>query len=193
MNSLFSQSLTREHLPAIARLDTVCFNGLWSQEAYQREMDSPNSDFIGLFRQEASVTSLLAMGCAWAILDEAHITLLGVDPGYRGQGLGQWLLIQLLHVAIARQLSHATLEVRQSNQTAIALYEKFRFQTVGERKKYYTDGETALILWKRGLQELSTQAHLVELGQVVRKKLQQSGWAIVPPPCLPASTLDYVG
>ncbi|MEO1070347.1 MAG: GNAT family N-acetyltransferase, partial [Cyanobacteria bacterium J06638_6] len=40
--------------------------------------------------------NLLGLGCYWAILDEAHITVLAVDPRYQRRGLGQWLLTNLL-------------------------------------------------------------------------------------------------
>ena len=109
--------ITPQMLNAVLELDYLCFGGLWTLEGYQRELDSPNSDLIGLFLP-ISPPSLLGMGCVWAILEEAHITLLAVHPDYQRQGLGQALLLALLSVACDRGLERATLEVRAANAQA---------------------------------------------------------------------------
>lgn len=157
MVCLICRSVRTEDITAVVALDRLCFGGLWSQDAYQRELESPNSDLLVLeITDEADSQSgnkIIGIGCVWSILEEAHITLLGIDPGYRRYGFGQWLLIHLLLLASDRGLTHATLEVRPSNNIAIKLYEKFGFIVAGERRRYYSDGENALILWKRGLQD----------------------------------------
>jgi ribosomal-protein-alanine N-acetyltransferase len=113
----------------------------------------------------------------WAILEEAHITVLAIHPDYQKQGLGQALLLALLVLAWKRGLEWATLEVRASNQAAIALYKKFGFETVGHRRKYYQDtGEDALILWRQGLQRPEFQQTLQIWRQQVRDRLHHSGW-----------------
>jgi [ribosomal protein S18]-alanine N-acetyltransferase len=120
--------------------------------------------------------SLLALGCIWSIADEAHITLLGVHPDYRKQGLGQLMLYALLKAAYRRELQWATLEVRVSNQAAIDLYKKFRFQEVGIRKRYYNNQEDALILWLNGLQNPEFRQILEEWKREISDRLEQSGW-----------------
>ncbi len=148
------KSLTFADLSAILELDQACFGGLWTLEGYQRELDSPNSELLGIFSPVAS-PKLLAMGCFWSILEEAHITILAVHPQYHRQGLGQALLHFLLKTASDRGLERATLEVRASNLAAISLYQKFGFKTAGRRRHYYQDnGEDALVLWLPDLQML---------------------------------------
>ena len=83
---------------------------------------------------------------------QAHITTLAIEPTCQGQKLGQLLLSDLLLCGHQRKLTRATLEVRASNDRAIKLYNKFGFQEAGERKRYYSDGENAHILWKSGLE-----------------------------------------
>ena len=143
MTSLTCQVLTHELLPAVLKLDQICLGGLWTEAGYRREIDSPNSELLVLLAND----QVVGLGCVWAILDEAHITTLAIHPDYHRQRLGQFLLIQLLQAAEHRALTHATLEVRASNQRALTLYQKFGFQTAGRRKRYYKDGEDALILW----------------------------------------------
>lgn len=126
----------------------------------------------------------VALGCLWSILEEAHITLLGVDPAYRRQGLGQFLLYVLLTCAQHRGLERATLEVRVSNQGAIALYEQFGFRRAGCRKHYYSDGEDALILWLNGLHRPEFAQSQQQWWQSIELKLQATGWLVQPDDCL---------
>ncbi len=100
----------------------------------------------------APSVTLLGSGCLWAILEEAHITTLAIEPAYQNQKLGLLLLSDLLICAQNRGLTRATLEVRASNQKALRLYQKFEFKEAGQRKCYYADGENARILWCNHLQ-----------------------------------------
>ena len=143
VTSITCRVLTHELLPAVLALDQICLGGLWTEAGYQREIESPNSDLLVLLANN----QVIGLGCIWAIVDEGHITTLAIHPDYHRQRLGQLLLIQLLQKARQRSLTHATLEVRASNQSALALYQKFGFQTAGRRKRYYKNGEDALILW----------------------------------------------
>jgi [ribosomal protein S18]-alanine N-acetyltransferase len=143
-------------LEQIIALDRLCFGGLWSVDSYQRELVSENSHFLAVTADsglEANMDAIVGFGCFWSILDEAHITLLGIHPEYQGRGLGQLLLCSLLDRARAIEMKRATLEVRASNDRAIHLYEKHGFTVVGRRKKYYQDNdEDGVIMWRGGLQ-----------------------------------------
>lgn len=163
------QQLTAEYLPAVVELDRVCFDGLWTMDGYRRELDSPNSDICTLIyfpefhSPEEMPPSPLVMGvsCMWAIVDEAHITVLGVHPDYRGQGWGQFMLYASLKLAYKRKLHRATLEVAPSNKAALSLYQKFGFREVGRRRGYYQKtGEDGLIFWRGGLQNAEFEKDL---------------------------------
>jgi [ribosomal protein S18]-alanine N-acetyltransferase len=145
-----------DEIESIPILDRLCFGGLWSIDSYRRELTNDRSHFLGVSvtkSLEPETNGLIGFGCFWAILDEAHITLLGIHPRYQRQGLGKLLLSALLDKARTIEMARATLEVRASNQGAIDLYEKYGFQTVGRRKKYYQDNdEDGVIMWRGGLQ-----------------------------------------
>jgi ribosomal-protein-alanine N-acetyltransferase len=122
---------------------------------------------------------LLGLGCYWAILEEAHITLLAIDPAYQRQGLGQALLYALMVSAQARRLERATLEVRVSNHSALSLYQKFDFREAGRRPRYYPDnGEDALILWRGGIQTPAFSERLTVWQQQVCDRLASAGWQL---------------
>ncbi len=179
MTSLLKlERLTVEFLPAVLDLDQQCFNGLWTLEGYKRELDSPNSDLVILVDDNAS-PSVVGLGCLWAILDEAHITIVAVHPSYQGQGLGQTILFSLLQLAYQRGLERATLEVRISNQSAINLYQKFDFREAGRRKRYYPDtGEDASILWRGGLQHPHFPDLLMTWQTQIYDRLAQYNWTL---------------
>ncbi|MGI0485659.1 ribosomal protein S18-alanine N-acetyltransferase [Pantanalinema rosaneae CENA516] len=174
--------LTSERLPAALDLDRQCFGGLWTLDGYHRELDSPNSDLLILLPSPSSPPlhpPILGLGCSWAIVDEAHITLVGIHPQYQRQGLGQVMLIALLQAAQIRGLKRSTLEVRASNQSAIALYSKFGFQEAGRRRRYYEDtGEDALVLWRSGLQSPDFPTTLITWRQQVQERLTSHDWQI---------------
>lgn len=192
--------LTSELLSAALELDQLCFGGLWTIEGYRRELNSPNSDLLGLVIKPAPESRkikeskkrkeklaliapysplLIGIGCQWAILEEAHITLIGIHPEYQGKGLGQTMFHALLKAAVARQMQRATLEVRASNQRAIAMYKKFGFREVGRRHRYYQDtNEDALIMWLNGLQQPEFGQLLESYESLCRERLAKSGWYI---------------
>jgi ribosomal-protein-alanine N-acetyltransferase len=131
MNSLhpiYLNEIDNSFLPQLRAIDCACLNNFWSLEAYQREIDNPSSYVLGLINDNHE---LLGFGCLWSILEEAHITVLAVRPEYQGQGLGKALVWGLLNQARDRQLEWATLEVRDTNAAAIALYQSFDFQEIG--------------------------------------------------------------
>lgn len=68
---------------------------------------------------------------------EAHILNLCVDPNYRAHGYGERLLDQILLQARSADVREIFLEVRPSNQTALALYLKKGFHQVANRPAYY--------------------------------------------------------
>jgi len=198
--------LAPEHLPCAVELDRLCFGGLWASEGYRRELDSPNSDLLGLWTWETDdcesgqnragqgapplqiragtgapplqiSPTLIGVGCLWAILEEAHIIMLAIHPSFQRQGLGQALLLALLKSACDRQLERSTLEVRSSNLAAVDLYKKFGFKEAGRRKRYYEDtGEDALVMWRSGLEKPEFQQHLAVEKVQICDRLNQKKW-----------------
>jgi ribosomal-protein-alanine N-acetyltransferase len=187
---------TTKELEELAELDRICFGKLWTKEGYQRELASPNSLLLilSLLKKEIEkeddiekYTSpsfnlqfqIIGIACFWSIVEEAHITLLGIHPDYRGQSLGQLLLYTLLDKAVERKLERATLEVRASNQAALGLYQKFGFQVAGRRKGYYQlTGEDALIMWRGGLAEEAFKCNLASWSQQIFVNLERGNWRL---------------
>ena len=100
----------------------------------------------------------------WLMVDQAHIVAIAVREQYRRQGLGELLLSESVEMALANGQESVTLEVRRSNESAQALYEKYRFLKVGVRRRYYTDNkEDALIMTTPPINTDSYAEHLAYL------------------------------
>ena len=163
-----------EEIPEVLALDNLCFNGIWSEDGYRREIYSDKSSLLTLSIEDNAESQIIGIGCLWSIVEEAHITLLGINPNYHRQSLGSFLLHSLLQDAVNRQLERATLEVVTSNQVAINLYEKFGFKVAGTRKNYYPKtGEDALILWRNGIDKPEFAKELADRGKRIRDRISQ--------------------
>ena len=174
MKLLRINSAIAEELPEILALDQLCFNGIWSEDGYRREINSDKSSLLTLSIVNNSELQIIGIGCLWSILEEAHITLLGIHPDYHRQSLGSLLLHTLLKDAVNRQLERATLEVVTSNQVAINLYKKFGFKVAGTRKNYYPKtGEDALILWRNGIDKPEFEIKLKDRENKIRDRLSR--------------------
>jgi ribosomal-protein-alanine N-acetyltransferase len=97
---------------------------------------------------EEELRSIVGYAGIWVMTDEAHITTIASRPDVRGVGIGEFLLVSLIHRGIEMGARWMTLEVRASNSVAQNLYRKYTFKEMGVRKRYYSDnGEDALVMW----------------------------------------------
>jgi ribosomal-protein-alanine N-acetyltransferase len=89
---------------------------------------------------------LLGFIGVWMMAGEAHIVTVAVREARRRMGLGERLLIACIELAMDSGQEVVTLEVRKSNDGAQRLYEKYGFQRVGLRVRYYTDNNEDAVL-----------------------------------------------
>lgn len=91
-------------------------------------------------------SSLLGVALTWEVADELQLIELFVAPLARRRGVGRALMSALLNDAERRGFRVAVLEVRRDNAAALALYADLAFEVVGDRKRYYADGEDAILM-----------------------------------------------
>ena len=137
--------MTAELIPAIAEIERLCFSHPWSENALREELFNDTACFIAAVTDEGEVVGYAGLHC---VLDEGYIDNIAVRPQYRRQGVAGELLEAFLRFGAAN-LAFLTLEVRQSNLPAIALYEKYGFFKVGQRKNYYDAPKEDAILMTR--------------------------------------------
>ncbi len=132
-----------ELLPQVQRIEQQCFSLPWT-EAMLRMQLQPDSHVFLTAETEGVVVGYVGM---LYVLDEGYISNVAVRPDHRRRGVAEALLAALEARGRALMLSFLTLEVRERNAAAIALYEKRGYRIAGRRKNYYEKPtEDALIM-----------------------------------------------
>ena len=125
--------LTEAHIPQMVELEKICFSLPWTADMIMSELNNPSC----LYLAAVDGDTLVGYIGVQTVLDEGYINNVAVRPEYRRKGIAAALISLLINEARAIGLAFMTLEVRESNAPAIALYEKLGFTTVGRRKNYY--------------------------------------------------------
>ena len=89
---------------------------------------------------------IVGMVGLWCTMGEGHIVTIAVRPECRRQGIGELLLVAALEAAIEAGQDEVTLEYRISNHGARSLYERYGFNQVGVRARYYSDNQEDAVL-----------------------------------------------
>jgi len=136
--------MRRRHLRAVLRIEEHTSTTPWSHGLFLAEARRPERIYL-VARMGSTVVGFA--GLLFALTD-GHVTTIAVDPERQGARIGTRLMLVLIREAIARGATAVTLEVRASNEAALALYRRFGFAPVGTRKGYYRHpDEDALVLW----------------------------------------------
>lgn len=130
---------------AVAKIERSVQSHPWTLKQFEDAVTAYQSTVIEVQGQVAGFCILQP------VLDEANLLLMAIDPAQQGQGLGY----QLLEASVAMLKNNPVqifLEVRESNQAAIKLYEKSGFHQIDLRKNYYPNAngsrEHAIIMVK---------------------------------------------
>ena len=195
--------MTEADISQVVEIEAQSFPTTWPRTAYRRELSNrlarylvlvdraqvhaPTADeepeparkslFGFLRRTPASNTNsdyIVGYVGIWLMVDQAHIVAIAVREDYRRQGLGELLLSESIDLALSNGQESVTLEVRRSNESAQALYEKYRFIKVGVRRRYYTDNkEDALIMTTPPINTDSYAEHLAYLHDLWERRWAQ--------------------
>jgi ribosomal-protein-alanine N-acetyltransferase len=137
--------LTEQDLPAALTIQEESFPIPWNERQFRDEMALRWSHVDAL--KNPKTGEVLATACWWTVADEAQILNIATATDHRRRGHGRQLLQQLLARATDLGCTQASLEVRVSNAAAVGFYQRFGFESIGRRPKYYRDNsEDALIL-----------------------------------------------
>ena len=136
--------LTYADLPQVIAIERRAFPTPWSLAMFVLELSKPSGICLAA-RRDGRLCGYLVCSrydTVW------HLMNVAVDPDERRHGVATSLLSELL-ARVGDPGARYTLEVRESNLGAIALYERFGFRAAGMRRRYYQDnGEDALIMWR---------------------------------------------
>lgn len=126
-----------EDLEQVMCIERTSFESPWTKNNFFDEFK--NSDLSIQLVMEVD-GRIISFAIVWIIIDECHLANIAVHPDYRRKGVGKIMLDRIIDIAREKNCKKIMLEVRKSNQPAIELYMKYRFEKVGIRKNYYHDG-----------------------------------------------------
>ena len=135
--------MRREDLEAAVAIESASFSHPWSERHFLDEIESPHGFPTVAIAPDGALAGYL---CLKQVLDEAEILDVAVSASLRGRGIGRLLVENALAAGRERGATLVCLEVRRGNEAAIALYRRLGFREVGCRKRYYHDGEDALLM-----------------------------------------------
>ena len=146
MQSYRVVGFSESNLDGAARIERETFSEPWSRDA-MRLFCTEDYPSLALTGEDGETVGYI--GCA-RVLDELQIINVAVDSRLRGNGLGSLLMQGFEEHCDALGIAFVSLEVRESNEAAIALYKKFGFEITGKRKRFYkAPVEDALVMVKK--------------------------------------------
>ena len=144
IDDLHIRRLTYADLPQVIAIERRAFPTPWSLAMFVLELSKPSGVCLAALRDRRLSGYLVCSryDAVW------HLMNIAVDPDQRRLGIATALLARLFE-RVDEPEARFTLEVRQSNASAIELYERHGFRSAGLRRRYYQDnGEDALIMWR---------------------------------------------
>ena len=125
--------MNASHTAQIAALEKECFSDPWSENSIRQELENELSFWL-VAEEDGEVVGYVG---SQTVLGESDVMNLAVSPNRRRRGIAK-ALMQALETHLAQAGSEKlTLEVRASNEAAIALYTRLGFRQIGIRPNYY--------------------------------------------------------
>lgn len=118
----------------VAAMERAVFGDPWSRRSFEEIL---GLDYLQGFVLDGKAGELTGYAFCSAVADEGEILNLAVAPEHRREGLGKRLLAACLKWLAERGAAKVYLEVRRSNEAAIAMYLAAGFGTLGVRPNYY--------------------------------------------------------
>lgn len=130
-------------LDAIYEIETECFAAPWHKSIFREELLAGMGPSVYIKAQlKGNTAGYAVFDCEECVL---HLLRLGVSKRYRRCSLATQLLAAAEEIASCRKCSRIKLEVRASNTEGSLFYESLGLRLLSRVKRFYTDGETALI------------------------------------------------
>lgn len=135
--------MTEKDLDGVLAIENSSFPRPWTRDHFLAELESSHSFPLVAFDSQNTLVGYI---CPMLVLDEGHILDVAVHDAFRGKGIGEMLVEQVIKDCHDQGAAFVSLEVRESNAAAINLYRKLGFAETGRRKAYYESGEDALLM-----------------------------------------------
>ena len=139
--------LRSEDIAAVAEIERLCFDEPWSEKSLDLLLDEKNAGFVAVIDGQVA-----AYGGIVTVLDEGQITNIATHPDYRRRGLARAIMDAIDAFSYESGIVYLSLEVREQNSAARALYELCGWHNAGLRKNFYSKPrDNAVIMIKEFL------------------------------------------
>ncbi len=134
--------MEKRHICGMVEIEEKCFNSGFAEKTFKKELTNKIAHYI-VAEENGKV---LGYGGIWNICGEADIIDIATHPDFRKMGIATGILSRLITFCKGQNCTRINLEVRESNIFAQRLYQKNGFIICGQRKKYYDNTETAILM-----------------------------------------------
>lgn len=139
------RAMTTADVPTVNALEQVLFPlDAWPEQMFHDELGQGSTRHYVV--AEDALGRIIGYAGLMAVQPIADVQTIAVVPDREGQGIGTRLLTLLIDEAKQRGMADVMLEVRSDNPRAQALYERFGFEQIHVRQRYYRDGVDALVM-----------------------------------------------
>ena len=151
-NSLRIRPIEASHIAVLIRIGEETRLSHWSAQSYLDEMKNPNSVMLRLVSSDNSTIGFIVgrfvIGGEIETCTDAEIYNLAVTEAEQRKGFGQFLFNGFIAKCLKKKVANIWLEVRESNEKAIAFYEKNGFSSVQTRPFFYENPREHALLMK---------------------------------------------
>ncbi len=140
------EPMRRRHLPGVMAIEAVSYPRPWSQNVFSSELEMTRRG-ERVYLVARSRTVIVGYCGMMLIADDTHLSNVAVHPDHRRDGIATRLLAEMCWESIRRGYEAMTLEVRETNDAARRLYERFGFVAAGVRQRYYENTDDAIVMW----------------------------------------------
>lgn len=132
-----------DDLDEIMEIEKLSFTSPWTKRLFEETLASPIATSFVIKKGSETIGYIMI----YSVTDEAHILNIAVHPDYRCRGYASALIQYALDYFGKSYIHEFFLEVREGNMVAIRLYQRFGFEKIGKRKRYYPEtNEDALVM-----------------------------------------------
>jgi ribosomal-protein-alanine N-acetyltransferase len=141
--SLLIRDARLEDLDAIVRIEETSFSDPYPKGLLKAFFYLPGAYIVASSKE-------VIIGYAVGIIRYeklGHVVSVAVNKSIRRKGVGERLMKEIIERLCSNGAKRIRIEVRESNLPAIKLYTKLDFMEEGKIKKYYADGESAILMY----------------------------------------------
>jgi len=135
--------MCQDDLDGVLEIEHRSFVSPWTKRLFEDTLASPIATSFVMKKDSRTIGYIMV----YSVADEAHILNIAIHPDDRGKGHATSLIQHVLNYFGEKGVREFFLEVREGNVVAIGLYQRFGFEKIGRRKRYYPEtNEDALVM-----------------------------------------------